>query len=231
MGWRSPCPNCSLRLDQGCQTTSATDRRVRRALQRLVASLADRQPVVLVCEDVHWIDEASGDLLGHLARAAAHLRLLLVLTCRRDEPSAELEDLLGVLNHDRLSVGLELAQLSLDEVGTMLSACLGRAELPPAEFTQRLHALTDGNPYVLEEVLRSLAMTGELSADATGVWPSSRDLQIPRSARDAVSTGGSKLFRCLHGVQPNWPQSWVDASIRCCSRPWSTRPKRRFWRA
>ncbi len=180
-------PELLPQAGSGVSDDERDSRRVRRALQRLVASLADRQPVVLVCEDVHWIDEASGDLLGHLARAAAHLRLLLVLTCRRDEPSAELEDLLGVLNHDRLSVGLELAQLSLDEVGTMLSACLGRAELPPAEFTQRLHALTDGNPYVLEEVLRSLAMTGELSADATGVWPSSRDLQIPRSARDAVS--------------------------------------------
>jgi len=162
-------------------------RRVRRALQTLVARVAESRSVVLVCEDVHWLDEASGDLLVHLTRAAADLSLLLVLTYRPDEPSAVLQDLVGAIHRDRLSVELELAPLAPDEVGTMLCACVGRSVLPPAEFTQRLHELTDGNPYFLEEVVRSLAMTGELHADPAEVWPSSRDLQIPRSARDAVS--------------------------------------------
>jgi predicted ATPase/DNA-binding CsgD family transcriptional regulator len=165
-------------------------RRIRRALLTLLANLAESRGVVLVCEDVHWIDEASAHLLGRLARASADLPLLLVLTYRgqthRGSTSAVLADLVGALRHDRLSFELELTPLSRDEVGAMLRACLGRAALPPSEFTVRIHELTDGNPYFLEEVLRALAMTGELCADSTDVWPSSRALQIPRSARDAV---------------------------------------------
>jgi DNA-binding CsgD family transcriptional regulator len=182
-------PELREALPQGASQNSDEQdaRRIRRALQTLVASLWESRLVLLVCEDVHWIDEASADLLAHLARAAAQLPFLLVLTYRRDEPSPVLEDLVGALHHDRLSLELDLAPLSPDEVGAMVCACLGRSALPPVEFTHRLHELTDGNPYFLEEVLRSLAMTGELRPDSADFWPSSRDVQIPRSARDAVS--------------------------------------------
>ena len=47
-------------------------------------TLAERRPVMLVLEDVHWADSSSLDLLNYLARTAGKERLLLVLTYRDD---------------------------------------------------------------------------------------------------------------------------------------------------
>jgi DNA-binding CsgD family transcriptional regulator/tetratricopeptide (TPR) repeat protein len=162
-------------------------RRVRRALQALLAGLAQSHSLVLVFEDVHWADEASGELLGHVARQAMERPILLVLTCRSNERASALDDLRASLTHDRLGVELELLPLGVDELAIVLQACIGSPEQPPTEFTRRVHQLTDGNPFFVEEVVRTLVMSTELTGVAPEDWPSSRDLPIPRSIRDSVS--------------------------------------------
>ena len=47
-------------------------------------TIGERQPVMLVLEDIHWADPSSLDLLNFLARTAGQERLLFVLTCRDD---------------------------------------------------------------------------------------------------------------------------------------------------
>ena len=52
------------------------------AILRLLVRLAEERPVLLVVEDVHWIDRSSRDLFAFLVRNARHLRIALVATYR-----------------------------------------------------------------------------------------------------------------------------------------------------
>lgn len=52
------------------------------AIYRVLARLAARQPVLLIVEDVHWIDPSSRDLLAFLVHNGRRDRLMVVVTCR-----------------------------------------------------------------------------------------------------------------------------------------------------
>ena len=58
--------------------------RTRELLQQLLEARCRLSPVVMVIEDLHWIDSASEELLGKIIDSEANLRLLL-LTTRRPE--------------------------------------------------------------------------------------------------------------------------------------------------
>src|SRR5262245_41833168 len=55
------------------------------AVYRVLAGLATKQPVLLIVEDVHWIDPSSRDLLSFVVHNARRDRLLVVVTYRPDE--------------------------------------------------------------------------------------------------------------------------------------------------
>ena len=61
--------------------------RTRELLQQLLEARCRLSPVVILIEDLHWIDSASEELLGKIIDSAAKLRLL-VLTMRRSEYSS-----------------------------------------------------------------------------------------------------------------------------------------------
>src|SRR6185437_3136204 len=106
-----------------------------------------KHPTVLAVEDVHWADEATLDVLRYLARRAAQLPLVLVLTYRDDELASDhpLRQLLGTASRVTHVRRLPLAPLSLAAV-RLLSAT---TNVEPAE----VFAITAGNPYFVAEVL------------------------------------------------------------------------------
>ena len=59
----------------------------------LCANRTDRNPILVAVDDAHWVDEPSLAWLGYLARRAADLPLLLVLSLRRGEPGGERAEL------------------------------------------------------------------------------------------------------------------------------------------
>ena len=124
---------------------------------------------VLVVEDLHFADEATLDLVGHLARRLRAVRALVVATYRDDglAENRALRETLGEASTLRSTRRISLPSLTPDAV-TRLS--LGSGREPAA-----LHALTGGNPFFVSEVL--CATSDEL----------------PASARDAVLARASRL--------------------------------------
>jgi DNA-binding CsgD family transcriptional regulator/tetratricopeptide (TPR) repeat protein len=115
----------------------------------LYDELADGAPAALVVEDVHWADEATIDTLRYLARRISQLPVALVLTYRDDElaPGDPLAQLLGDLGHAEGVARLSVARLSSEAVAALAEG----SDLDPLG----LHALTDGNPYLVTELLAS----------------------------------------------------------------------------
>jgi DNA-binding CsgD family transcriptional regulator len=121
--------------------------------------------------------------LGSLARTLAARPALLLLTCRDDEAPPTLRRLLADLDRARLLVELPLRPLNRGEVAAMVGAIRPGGPLTPA-FLDRVAALTDGNPFFVEEVLRSPALLRPVD----GPW-AARDRDqapLPRAIQHAV---------------------------------------------
>ena len=121
-----------------------------RLFEAVASALARLGPLLLVCDDLQWADRPTLLLLRHLARARAPERLLVVGTYRDTElaPDAPLGELIADLRRERVLEEIALAGLDSGETATLLDPL-------PAETAQRLHALTNGNPLFLEELVRA----------------------------------------------------------------------------
>jgi class 3 adenylate cyclase/tetratricopeptide (TPR) repeat protein len=134
----------------------AKRRRLRAALGRLTATRSRREAAVFLIEDLHWIDPASEEVLLELLETAAQTRSLLLVNARPEYRAAWLEQ--G--RPDVEKIGLEpLGPAELDE---LLFAVLGRHE-SVAPLVPLLRERSGGNPFFLEELVRSLADSGALA--------------------------------------------------------------------
>jgi predicted ATPase len=170
--------------------------RLFRALADGISRLAAVRPALVIVEDAHWSDDASLDFLADLARQIVTQPILLLVTYRDDEVSPALSKLLAGLDRQRLAAELRLARLGRVEVGEMMREIGGLARPVRVDFLDAIYALTDGNPFFIEEVLRALVAAGELDVagdeEAFDRRPIGQ-LRVPRSVRDAVERRAARV--------------------------------------
>lgn len=158
-------------------------------------------PLLLVVEDLHWSDDTSLEFLHYLARRCSAHSLLLLLTYRSDEVHPGLGHLLAQLDRERLAQEYPLAPLTQEEVQAMLHAIFALPRSTRLEFFDALYALTDGNPFFVEEVLKTFVARGELFY-THGRWERKPlgELHIPRSVQDAVQQRTHQLAELARQV-------------------------------
>jgi DNA-binding CsgD family transcriptional regulator len=162
-------------------------RRLFHALAQAITQLARTQPVLVAFEDVHWSDDATLELIFHLARSCATQPVVIALTYRGEEAGPRLSRLVADLERSRLVADLPVERLGRSDVGAMLQAIFGPHDNLGGEFVQLLHGLTEGNPFFVEETLKALITAGDLSQTGSG-WrarPLER-VRVPRTAVEAV---------------------------------------------
>jgi len=166
------------------------------ALTQFLTSQAGKHPVLLVMEDLHWSDDTSLEFLHYLARRCSAHPLLLLLTYRSDEMHPSLRHFLAQLDRERLAQEHSLARLTRDEVEAMLRAIFALSRSAHLELTDPIYALTEGNPFFVEEVLTSLIAAGDIFY-ANDRWNRKPlgELQIPRSVQDAVQQRTDRLSK------------------------------------
>ncbi len=138
--------------------------------------LAERGPLLLVVEDLHWADQSTRDLLGFVVR---NLRagVALLLTYRSDDLHRRhpLRPFLGELDRSGRTERLELGRLGRRELGELLAGILG--EPPPAALVGEILARSEGNPFFAEELLAARVAGVEGSAELPEAL---RDLLLAR---------------------------------------------------
>ena len=174
---------------------SAADAKARLywSVMQLIDRLAARQPVLLVLDNLQWADAASLELLHFVARqthsATSGSRLLLVGTYVDTE--RELNPLLRGTVQSLVSLGAaqveRVAPLSHAETAELIERAFGAPAAAIRPFAALLHDWTRGNPFFVEETLKSLVESGRLHEGA-GRWQGwgVNALDLPRSVRDAV---------------------------------------------
>src|SRR6266699_1484903 len=169
-------------------------RRLFAALAHLFLRPTTNQPGLLIVEDLHWSDDTSLDFLHYLARRCAAFPLLVLLTYRSDEVLPSLSHFLAQLDRERLAQEFALASLTQSDVSAMLDAifdlCRSVFMVPPlaqGDLLDAMYALTEGNPFLIEELLKSLIETGDIAYEqGQGPRKERSSWRIPRSVQDAI---------------------------------------------
>jgi class 3 adenylate cyclase/tetratricopeptide (TPR) repeat protein len=156
-----------------------------RALLRLrTGTLAE--PLVIAIDDIHTIDRASQLTVATLLANLSEERVLFVLTSR---PTASVADLLP---EDTVLVDLE--SLRLDETEQLVGEWfLDRDEA--SEVARVLHDRTGGNPFFVEETLRSLVESGQLVGTRGGRRLAGQlvDLAVPERVQTVIASRIDRL--------------------------------------
>lgn len=143
------------------------------ALVRQVVTLSRQNPVLMIFEDVHWIDPTSLELLGRIADRIPNLRVLLIVTFRPEfEPPW--------IGRPYVTT-LTIKRLGEREISSMIDGVVGN-KLIPANIRQDIIERTDGIPLFVEEMTKAvLEAESEVAAErAIGVAPSPA-LAVPAS--------------------------------------------------
>jgi DNA-binding CsgD family transcriptional regulator/tetratricopeptide (TPR) repeat protein len=128
----------------------------------LLTRLGERQPTVLVLEDMHWADASTIALIAFLGRNLRAARVVLVLTYRVDELHRRhpLRPLITDLERDPLVERVRLSGLTRAELAELVT---GISESLPAEpALDALLERTEGNPFYIEELVAAGATPGML---------------------------------------------------------------------
>jgi class 3 adenylate cyclase/tetratricopeptide (TPR) repeat protein len=154
------------------------------AVKRLLLREAQVQPLLVVFEDLHWVDGETQTLLDNLVESLGSVRLLLLVNYR---PEYE----------HRWGSKTVYSQLRLDSLPAESAKALLAALLGPdpgfAPLTQML--VKRGNPFFLEETLRTLVETGALAGER-GAYRLTRPvdtLQIPASVQTILAARIDRL--------------------------------------
>ena len=178
--------------------------RLHTAVADLLANTGRRRPLVVVVEDGHWSDTGSLLLLRHLARAAAHARLLVLVTFRDNEADvpAELADALAELRRSDGVVRMRVEGLTEGEITQFVSRASGRKNAPAIALSRWLGDLTAGNAFLLCELWRNLAESDALTvADGTvSLARPPEQVATPQGIREVVSQRLSRLPRTTRAL-------------------------------
>ena len=130
------------------------------AWRRFFEALADRHPLVLVFEDMHWADDALLDFVDHLIDWASGVPLLVVCTARPEL----LDRRRGWGGGKRNALTVALSPLDDSDIARLIGGRLEQAVLP-ADTQATLLATAAGNPLYAEEYVRMLIDRGHLRRD------------------------------------------------------------------
>ncbi len=155
----------------------------------VLLSAARNRPLVILLEDVHWADAESLDLLRFVARQLASAPILLMVTYRNTEVTRAhpLHRLVPLLVREALAVRVDIAPLSDGDVRVLIED----AYRLPVESTARLAASllqrSEGNPFFIVELLRSLEGTVLLPTVESGWTLGALDqTRIPTLLRQVI---------------------------------------------
>jgi ABC-type oligopeptide transport system substrate-binding subunit/class 3 adenylate cyclase len=153
----------------------------------LVARLAEDGPVLLVVEDLHWADSTSLQLVERLLPVTQDAGVLLVLVMRveRDHASWAVREL-AERDFPHRTTEITLEALSGDAGGELLDALVGATTLP-AELRERILAGAEGNPFFLEELVRSLVDAGALvRSDRDWRFDHDAEIELPPTVEQVI---------------------------------------------
>lgn len=189
-----------VRFEDRAETATLSGQARAESTRRLLLSILEQAaiagPLVLVLEDVHWLDGLSWKLL---VTATNELEPLVVLLSMRpmERPPEERARLLELPWTDHIA----LAPLTADEVGIMVGRFLGQA--PPPHLAEWLIRRAGGNPFFVHELFATLVADGhvEVVEGQHPKLPTPSQLESVAVPADVESVVTSRIDRLAPDLQ------------------------------
>lgn len=203
---------------------------------KVLSSLSQRSPLVLILDDLQWIDANSVNLLFHLARRVSGSRILLLGAYRPEDIAlgrqGQRHPLEGLVHELQTSLGDILLDLMQDEGTDFVQELLDSEpnRLGP-DFRLLLHRHTGGHPLFTIELLRGMQLRGDLVRNRRNEWVQGAKLNwdelpvrveaviaerirhLPQDAQDLLSIasveGEQFTAEILARIQGNEPQQVI----------------------
>lgn len=165
------------------------------AVHTIFETLAEKQPVVVVFEDLHWADPTSLGLIAQLMALTLRTRLLMIALFRpqRQEPSWQFHETAS-RDYAPAYTAITLEPLNEAESRTLVANLLHIEDLP-----EKVRALilkkAEGNPFFVEEVIRSL-LDAKLVVRDNSHWRATREIEniaIPDTLAGVISARLDRL--------------------------------------
>ena len=155
----------------------AFQRELRAVLEQMALVQTSQGPVVYVVDDVHWADVASLEALRHLLPLVEQKPVLFLFAMRPDwlTPGWQLY-LEAQLEYPEYCASVYLEPLSGDDSRTLVQRLLGQANAPDRVY-ELIQRKAEGNPFFVEETVRTLLDSGALRREEAGLcWNPDTDL-------------------------------------------------------
>ncbi len=158
------------------------------AILLLLRDAARDRALLLVLEDLQWADPGTRELLDYMTRRLRSTNVLVLATYRMDEMHRK-HPLVPTIQGWRRSGQaefVELQPLPTGAVADMVCAIFEEREVSE-EFREFLHERSEGNPFVLEEMLRDAVDRGDIYRTDSG-WDRKAlaEMRIPRTVKAAI---------------------------------------------
>lgn len=199
----------------------ALHRQIMQSVQDFVKARSGLSPLVLVWEDLHWADPSSLTLLESLLPLTRQCALLLVQLYRPvlDSQVWNYRQNIGNLIGDAHTV-VKLAPLTTTESGELLDNLLG-ADALPEKARRLIITKAEGNPFYLEEVIRSLINQGAITRSADGLsWLAAAgldEIKLPDTLQgvimarvDQLDPQTKRVLQIASVVGRNFPYNVLD---------------------
>jgi class 3 adenylate cyclase len=172
-------------FDSNLEPTELKERTIA-AMLATIASAAQKAPLLILAEDVHWLDPTSLDLTNRLIEQMRHLPILLVMTFRPEFAAPW-------IGRDNAAV-LPLNRLDRDQAVTMIEGMTSGKKLP-ADVLDQIVAKTDGVPLFMEELTKSVLESGLLREEngAYVLASTLTPLAIPSTLHDSLTARLDRL--------------------------------------
>jgi tetratricopeptide (TPR) repeat protein len=152
-------PQLPWRGDGGVSFPAASGRdALAAAVVDAIADAAQRRPLLVVLEDLHWSDPASLSVLRAVVDAVPALAVMVLLTCRDDPQEAPPEVHHWLADLPAGARQIPLSAISAEAVSDLARGVVGRTL--SERDVRDLHARTGGNPFFVHEVARLLLAHG-----------------------------------------------------------------------
>jgi class 3 adenylate cyclase/tetratricopeptide (TPR) repeat protein len=178
----------------------ALGRQVFLSIYQLCEQLAQRQPLLLIMEDWHWVDHSSVALCEHLLPLASRRGVLFWFVTRADPADSTARIRAVAARHPGVPCQeITLGALGEDDSRQLLDTLVGDL---PAAVRSPILTKTEGNPLFVEEVVRALLAEGRLVQDTrAGVWRLARPgvaLGLPDTIQEVIM---ARIDRLEDGVK------------------------------
>jgi len=160
---------------------------------QLLINMAAEKPLILFLDDIHWADNPSLHLIQYHARNTKDAGVLIIGAYRPEElrkiegKPHPLKEILHRMKREKLISKISLRRLGLPDVEKMITSIFERTGLPQG-FIDHIYDTTEGNPYFVEEVLRSF-MEEKIVDLADKNWYRTIDtsqIRVPETLKDVI---------------------------------------------